>query len=304
MGRRTREDGIHERRFRRAVARAALASLGVCVAFGPPSRARAGDDPIQDNSFLLEEAYNQEPGVVQHIGAYTRSREGGAWSYAFTQEWPLGGQAHQLSFTLPVLRTGVAGSGIGDLALNYRYQLLGSGETAVAMAPRLSLVLPTGNVRGERGAGGLGLQVNLPVSVTLGNAWVAHVNLGSTRVRLAEDSQGDETDVTAWNVGQSFVWLARPRLNVLAELTYTRAEVVTGPGATERVETFFVSPGVRWAHDFQSGLQIVPGIAAPFGVGPSHGDRLVFLYLSFEHPFPRARPGAAPESNRGVSQYP
>ena len=29
---------------------------------------------------------------------------------------------------------------------------------------------------------------------------------------------------------------------MLAELTYTSAEVVTGPGATERRETFFISP--------------------------------------------------------------
>lgn len=49
----------------------------------------------------------------------------------------------------------------------------------------------------------------------------------------------------------------------------------------------FVSPGVRWAHDFDSGLQIVPGIAVPLGLGPSHADRAVFFYLSFEHPFRR-----------------
>lgn len=28
--------------------------------------------PIQDNSFLIEEAYNQEFGVVQHINTFTR----------------------------------------------------------------------------------------------------------------------------------------------------------------------------------------------------------------------------------------
>jgi hypothetical protein len=45
---------------------------------------------------------------------------------------------------------------------------------------------------------------------------------------------------------------------------------------------------VRWAYDFRSGLQIVPGVAFPIGVGPNSGERGIFLYLSFEHPFTRA----------------
>jgi hypothetical protein len=51
------------------------------------------------------------------------------------------------------------------------------------------------------------------------------------------------------------------------------------------VRSAFVSPGVRWSYDFESGLQIVPGIAFPIGVGPSRREKSVFLYLSFEHPF-------------------
>jgi hypothetical protein len=46
-----------------------------------------------------------------------------------------------------------------------------------------------------------------------------------------------------------------------------------------------ISPSVRGAINFASGLQIVPGLGIPIGVGPSHGDRGVFVYLSFEHPF-------------------
>jgi hypothetical protein len=42
---------------------------------------------------------------------------------------------------------------------------------------------------------------------------------------------------------------------------------------------------VRWAFNFKSGLQVVPGVAVPFGVGSSAGERGLFLYLSFEHPF-------------------
>ncbi len=47
----------------------------------------------------------------------------------------------------------------------------------------------------------------------------------------------------------------------------------------------FLSPGIRWAYNFNNGLQIVPGIGVPLGVGPSDGEKGVFLYLSFEHPY-------------------
>jgi hypothetical protein len=37
---------------------------------------------IQDNSFLIEEAYNQEDGVVQHISVFQRDSDGDAWGFA------------------------------------------------------------------------------------------------------------------------------------------------------------------------------------------------------------------------------
>ena len=96
--------------------------------------------PIQDNSFLIEEAYNQEDGVVQHINTFQRQKNGD-WVYTFTQEWPIGGLAHQFSYTIP-LRRADSNIGFGDLALNYRYQLMGDGDSALAVSPRVSLLLP------------------------------------------------------------------------------------------------------------------------------------------------------------------
>jgi hypothetical protein len=112
--------------------------------------------PIQDNSFLIEEAYNPEQGIVQHIGTFRTHRGSSDFEASFTQEWPVGGITHQLSYDLFLIRSGHE-SGLG----------------------------------------------------------------------------------------------------------------------------------VRGAINFASGLQIVPGVAIPIGVGPSHGDRGVFVYLSFEHPFMR-----------------
>ena len=65
------------------------------------------------------------------------------------------------------------------------------------------------------------------------------------------------------------LWLARPTFNVMMEVMWT---------AERGGHEFVLSPGVRWAHNFSSGLQIVPGIAFP-------DAKAAFLYLSFEHRF-------------------
>jgi hypothetical protein len=258
------------------------------VLLAAPLAALAAEGPIQDNSFLIEEAYNQDPGIVQHINTYQRTRDTGDWLYTFTQEWPVGGIKHQLSYTIPVTRIGDSPdhhSGLGDIALNYRYQLAGDGEAKLAIAPRFSVILPSGNEDEGRGQGGTGYQVSLPISLVLSPTLVAHTNAGYTRTSKAKDADHNQANLNAWNAGQSVVWLVSQRVNLLLEAIYTRSEVVAGPGRTSTVSAAFVSPGVRWSYDFDSGLQIVPGIAFPIGVGSSSHARSVFLYLSFEHPF-------------------
>ncbi|HXE97759.1 MAG TPA: hypothetical protein VN642_15245 [Dongiaceae bacterium] len=64
--------------------------------------------------------------------------------------------------------------------------------------------------------------------------------------------------------------------------TTTETEPVNGLKATE--STLFINPGMRFAVNFKSGLQIVPGFSVPVGVGPSKGEYGGLLYLSFEHP--------------------
>src|SRR5512133_2522395 len=243
--------------------------------------------PIQDNSFLVEEAYNQEAGVIQHISSFARSRQPGDWIYTFTEEWPVPRETHQLSFTVPFLHVRASTddhAAPGDLAVNYRYQLLGNGTTRVAMAPRVSLLLPLGDARQSRGAGVPGYQLNVPVSVAVNDRFVTHSNAGFTVLPHQQDPAGERASTLAWNVGQSLVWLAHPNMNGLLELVYIGGQAVAGPGRTTPVRSCYISPGLRWAINRQSGLQIVPGIAVPIGVGPSRGERTLFFYLSFEHP--------------------
>jgi hypothetical protein len=239
----------------------------ICTAVSP--FALTAQD-IADNSFLIEEAYNQEAGVVQHISTFSRPDGGGAWDYAFTQEWPLGGMTHQLSYTLPVVNPeGGPGTGIGDIALNYRYQLVAhestDGATAVHLAPRATLLLPTGSESEGRGTGDLGVQANLPVSWVMSPKVVTHYNAGVTIDGSAAD----------FNLGASAIYRLRRSVNLMFEALWLDPD------------GFYLNPGIRWAHDFAGGLQVVPGVAYTVAVGPDAGDDALFLYLSLEHPFHR-----------------
>jgi hypothetical protein len=260
----------------------------IAALLAAPLTAFAADGPIQDNSFLIEEAYNQEVGVVQHINTFQRFRRSRDWGYTFTQEWPVASQKHQFSYTVPITRltdSPDGRSGIGDVALNYRYQLVGDGEAPLSISPRFSVIVPSGKEEQGRGLGATSYQAQIPLSYVLAPALVAHTNVGYTLTPKAKDALGNKADLKAWNAGQSLVWLAAPKFNVMLEAIYTRGQEVDGPGRATTVKSAFVSPGVRWAYDLASGLQIVPGIAFPIGVGPSRPEKAVFLYLSFEHPF-------------------
>jgi hypothetical protein len=246
---------------------------------------------IQDNSFLMEEAYNQEEGVVQHINSFQRMR-GGGWLASFTQEYPVPRQAHQLSYTIPYLRVrgdDAAHSGLGDIALNYRYQLAGSGQTKFACAPRFSVLLPSGDYKREIGSGGVGIQVNVAMSTVLSEKFVTHSNFGGTYFPSAKDAQGEKAATRGANAGQSLIWLIRNDVNAMLEAVWSYSQAVNAPGQSRGTHAFFVSPGIRWAFNSATGLQIVPGIAVPLGVGPSRGDHAVLVYLSFEHPMWKAK---------------
>jgi hypothetical protein len=247
---------------------------------------------IEDNSFLIEEAYNQGRGIVQHISTFTRPVGTSDWVYAFTQEWPVRGQRHQLSYTIPLAHTADqsgARTGIGDVALNYRYQVLGV-DGGPAFAPRLSVLLPTGASRRGFGAGGTTWQVNLPFSVALPARFVAHSNAGMSFTPHARNPADAVAASREYFLGQSLIWLIRRDFNLMIEALSTTAQEVVGPGRTVRNSELFIAPGIRGAINFRSGLQIVPGFAVPIGVGSSRGERSLFFYLSFEHSFAEQSP--------------
>lgn len=239
--------------------------------------------PIKDNSFLIEEAYNQEAGVVQHISTFSRPTHGSGWTFSFTQEWPVRGMRHQFSYTVPVMDVGTTGP--GDIAINYRFQLKGVDGGRVAVAPRLSLIVPSGDAVKGTGAGGPGVQTNVPVSVGLDPRVTMHANAGVTHTPSAKDASGNTAATTAFGAGGSLIWLTSATFNVMLETAWASAEFVSGAGATASAESFVIAPGVRKAFNLSGGMQIVPGLAYVHGVGPSSGSNSLFLYFSVEHSF-------------------
>jgi hypothetical protein len=240
-------------------------------------------EPVRDNSFLIEEAFNQPAGVVQHIGTFTSPMKG-AYTFAFTQEWPLGGVRHQGSYTIPMVRTG-GFSGVGDVGLNYRYQLGGASEGPWFASPRLSVLLPTGSAERGMGAGGVTIETMLPVSYEH-PALTLTGNVGLALTPSARVGGAESRDMTV-RAGGSAIWMATRSLNFLLEALMDESTSRVGPALMSRAREYTVSPGVRWARDLASGMQIVPGLAVPMRVGAGPSDTQLFVYLSVEHSFKR-----------------
>ena len=246
-----------------------------------PAGAQTVPFEILDNSFLVEEAFNQEPGIFQNI-LTARRDEDDAWEMAFTQEWPLGSQAHQLSFTAAAL--GASGQrGFGDLFLNYRWQALTEDPDRPAFSPRVSLILPTGDAFKGLGAGGPGWQVNLPFSKQVGEGYL-HWNAGFTHTPAAE-SEGREFNLLTPHLALSGIWRMKPLLNLMLESVLEFEHVVDG-AETRRQTVFTLSPGVRtgWGLGIP---QTIVGVAVPLTMTEGETSAGVFGYLSYELAFKR-----------------
>jgi hypothetical protein len=262
-----------------AVALLALAARTEAQPRAPEPNA-AGRFEITDNSFLVEEAFNQEPGIFQNIASWTIS--GGDWDAAFTQEWPLNGQRHQLSYTIPF--AAIEGTaGLGDVLLNYRYQATTETSSRPALSPRLSLVLPTS----REGTGAGGLQVNVPVSKQRNDLYF-HGNAGFTWLpRAPADGTADShVSLMSPHVGASGIWRITPMFNLMLEtlvLWEERANPAGLPAVTDPMTTT-VSPGFRRGWNVGD-RQIVIGAAAPISRSEGATTTALLTYFSYELPY-------------------
>lgn len=247
---------------------------------------------IMDNSFLVEEAYNQESGIVQHIlnGYYRVDKLGDTdargWDLAFTQEWPLFSQKHQVSYTLPYTFDKPGGDtwhdGVGDIVLNYRFQAYLDDQLR-AFAPRFSVILPSGDADAGFGNDTVGYQLNLPFSAPLSDRWAIHANAGLTW--LPNAGVNLQKDLTHFNLGASAIFAVSERFHLMTEWIGTWADTALDGNGHHHEFASVLSPGARLAFNFPRDTQLVLGAAVPVGLTATAPDIGAFLYLSFEHRF-------------------
>ena len=250
-------------------------------------------DGIEDNSFFVEEAYNQEEGVVQHIvnAVYSKDPKQRGWTFNFTQEWPVFSQDHQFSYTIPsyhLREDGAPVRGIGDVLLNYRYQLLEEADRLPAFAPRFSLILPTGDRKKETGDGVVGYQWQLPFSKKFPPQFAMHANFGLTylpKVRAPLDAGGlsPRRSLVSYNLGASAIFALTSRFHAMLEWVGNFEESINGNGRRAHDFVSMISPGVRAAVIDEEKLQTVVGIGLPIGLTTAAPNFSVLLYLSIEH---------------------
>jgi hypothetical protein len=111
-----------------------------------------------------------------------------------------------------------------------------------------------------------------------------HLNAGFTFVPNARSALGTRGDAFDTSVGAAFVWLPTHAVNGILEVLHQTQDQFDGAGALQRTSAVIVNPGMRFAIDFPSGLQIVPGLSFPIELGRGAPAFSVFTYLSLEHP--------------------
>ena len=261
--------------------------LSVCTAFAQDS-SRVIAPAIEDNSFLVEEAYNQEAGVVQFIQSVSfPDIKSGDCSYGFTNEIPLKGSTHQISYSLAFNYSDTA-TGFGDALLNYRYELTGKDKWA-ATSPRLSLILPTGDKGKQMGNGAWGAQFNFPASKIINRFLVVHANAGYTFYRNVKKIGADsitsfKKNITVANFGLSAILIAGKNLHFMLEAVYEIENNFNSYNKKEISSQVILNPGLRFAFDMGKS-QIVPGISFPTRLVAGTPVAGALFYLSIEPDF-------------------
>lgn len=245
---------------------------------------------ITDNSFFVEEAFNQQRGVFQNIFIWQKTRDGG-WDGSFTQEFPAPAMRHQLSYTLP-FDGGEIGAHVGSVLVNYRFQLSEESNSHPAISPRASVILPTG--RDDGYGNRTGLQFNLPISKQAGNFYL-HANAGVTHLfnvtagvfPAVVGFEPPTKDLTSPTIAGSVIYRAAPMFNVMLESTVEFAEDFDGLSTTRNAGVV-ISPGFRTGWNFGE-KQLVVGAAVPVTRSQGESSVAVLGYFSYELPFSASR---------------
>ena len=239
---------------------------------------------ITDNSFFVEEAFNQDPNVFQTIFLFERSAPQD-WGARFVQEWPARGMRHQVSYSLGFARDG-SDARFNDVSVDYRLQVRDGAEGGPAFAPRASLLLARDDGTTPLDESGVGFEFNLPFSQERGPIFL-HWNAGLRWIpgaATADVRPGSEVSLVSPFLAASAIVAVRPMLNVMLEGRFDSEELVAGPRATDRLAAYTIAPGVRGGWDLRS-AQLVLGLSVPVVRSGGRTDAGALVYFSIEPPF-------------------
>jgi len=272
-----------------AMRRIRLLAFLTLLAWAASARAQQAVDfdGIDDNSFLLEEGYSQDAGTVQHIFysiLYASAPKDIYFNYS--QEWGLS-ERHQVGFSLPATIYENTGDGIGDLFLDYRFQLT-KRSGVVAIAPRFSLIVPTGNYRKGLGYDTVGLQTNWAFSKLWNTHFASHWNIGATLLpyakQLLPSGLSERQFLANFNFGTSVAWMVSNRFNMVLEFVGNVGSEINNNRNINLFGQYILNPGMSTSFDIGP-VEIVPGLSAPLTWTRDRFQAGAFLYLSVQHPF-------------------
>jgi hypothetical protein len=230
---------------------------------------------IEDNSFLLEEAFNQTPGVIQCTAINHIKR--GVAELNFECEMPMKGELHQLSVSVPakVFQSTV---GLEDIMISYRPLVFGRHRWVMA-TPRLSVILPSGKASRGFGNGLWGIECNVALTKQLSRRLISHVNLRSSSFlkNLMHESQQNRFHYQS--AGTSLIFAAAKGFDLMAEVTTSNE----GPGFSRASSWNFIgNPGFRFCLKINEFL-VVPGISTPLALLSGRPTlSQVLFYISIE----------------------
>lgn len=241
---------------------------------------------IEDNSFLLEEGFNQEPGVYQFIQKYQTFNRAKGYEYSFENEIPIPDESRQFSYEFAHGRADSEGHGaISDITLSYRIQPL--NKDGFLMADRFGLIVPTGRVEKGAGNGVWGFEFSKAVTIPVGEKWMNHWNFGFSVLPNAKSQGHDERGtITSFSSGTSLIYLFSDRLNFMLEALLESGQGIEADGSKSAETSLTLNPGLRFAVDLDwKETQIVPGISFPTEMLNNRTEHGVLVYLSIEPKF-------------------
>jgi hypothetical protein len=153
------------------------------------------------------------------------------------------------------------------------------------------LIIPTGNSQYGLGAGAWGGQFNMAVTKRLSPKVTSHWNAGLTHFTKADyytyDTEGKpsllyQKNLGMKNLGASFIWMVKPKFNLMLELVKNYEQEISETGSVDKKQGAIINPGFRFAVDIGK-VQIVPGLGVPFNFeNGRYTNTGAFIYLSIE----------------------